>query len=579
MTTEQFSRQAMSSGALEGPACVAILDHTGTATYEWDIASDRIAWSANAQGVLCGMPVEIMSLGHLYAKQVQNESELSRYDAVHGAALMDQGEGVPFEAEYALKTDNSQQPTVWVEDRGRWFAGLDGKPKRVVGTVRVINDRHQREVELRRLSQFDALTGELNRGSLTQALEAAIGEAQRYRTSFGFLLIAVDHLARLNDAFGFDVADEVIGAVAARLRVLMRGCDLMGRISGNKFGLILKNCTLEDLEIAAERFLSGIRHEVTITSSGGISVTASAGGLIFPRHGQTTQDVIARAHEALDHAKECRRGSFHAWRPSAEREGQRRANIRITDDIISALNERRVILAFEPVVSAGTRETQFWEALVRIRSANGYMLQAPEIVPAAERLGLIRLIDRRVLELAVEELAMTPDLRLSLNVSPDSAVDPDWWHSLESIMRAHPECAERMIVEITETSAIQNIDDVRGFVSRIKDHGGQIAIDDFGAGFTSFRNLRKLGVDIVKIDGAFVQNIVHSQDDRAFVHTMVDLAKRLGIRTVAEWVQDEASIAMLTEWGCDFLQGRRIGEASIKRPWASKKPAKKVLAG
>src|SRR5262249_59496469 len=105
------------------------------------------------------------------------------------------------------------------------------------------------------------------------------------------------------------------------------------------------------------------------------------------------------------------------------------------------------------------------------------------------------------------------------------------------------------------------------FVSRLKNHGCRIAIDDFGAGYTSFRNLRKLGVDMIKIDGAFVQNVTRSADDRAFVQTMIDLAHRLNLETVAEWVQDDAAAALLREWGCDFIQGRYIGLASEERPW------------
>jgi EAL domain-containing protein (putative c-di-GMP-specific phosphodiesterase class I) len=174
-----------------------------------------------------------------------------------------------------------------------------------------------------------------------------------------------------------------------------------------------------------------------------------------------------------------------------------------------------------------------------------------------------------VLELAVAELAASPNVRLSLNISPDTTMDPDWWTGIESLMQAHPGAGERLIVEITETVAIQDIDDVRGFVTRLKNFGSKIAIDDFGAGYTSFRNLRKLGVDIVKIDGAFVQNIARSADDRAFVHTLIDLANRLHIKTVAEWVQDEEAAVMLREWGCDYIQGRLIGLASPERPWAA----------
>jgi EAL domain-containing protein (putative c-di-GMP-specific phosphodiesterase class I) len=126
---------------------------------------------------------------------------------------------------------------------------------------------------------------------------------------------------------------------------------------------------------------------------------------------------------------------------------------------------------------------------------------------------------------------------------------------------------ERLTLEITETAAIHDVDEMRGFVARAKDLGCSIAIDDFGAGYTSFRNLRKLGVDMVKIDGAFVQNLTRSEDDRAFVHTLIDLARRLGLKTVAEWVQDEAAAAILAGWGCDYLQGALVGLASTERPW------------
>ena len=220
------------------------------------------------------------------------------------------------------------------------------------------------------------------------------------------------------------------------------------------------------------------------------------------------------------------------------------------------------------MVEARSRQPAFYECLVRMEQADGQALLAPDIVPVAERLGLIRLVDHRVLELAVAELAASPNVRLSLNISPGTTMDPDWWTSIESLMQAYPGAGERLIVEITETVAIQDIDDVRGFVTRLKNFGSQIAIDDFGAGYTSFRNLRKLGVDIVKIDGAFVQNIARSADDRAFVHTLIDLANRLQIKTVAEWVQDEEAAVMLREWGCDYIQGRLIGLASPERPWA-----------
>lgn len=549
------------------PQASDILAALGQAVFAWDIASDSIVWGEQVASVFPGIPPERLATGAEFAKLIEptqalRTAALAQTSPVHGA------DGTPYRVEYGVRM-SAADPVVWIEETGRWFAGPDGRPVRAIGSIRINNERHARDEELTKLARLDPLTGELNRSHLIAALAEAIEETTRFRSTAAFMLVGIDHLARVNDAFGFDVADAVILDVAKRIRARLRGGDVLGRFSGNKFGLILKNCTVDDMNVAAERFLAGIRDEVVPTKSGPVSVTASIGAVSVPRYARSTDEAVNRAHETLDAAKQRRVGSFAAWRPDAARDAQRRVNIRVTDEIVTALNERRIKLAYEPVVSAASRECAFHECLVRMDQGDGQVLLAPDIVPVAERLGLIRLVDHRVLELVVAELAAAPDICLSLNISPDTTMDPDWWAGIESLMLAHPGVAERLIVEITETVAIQDIDDVRGFVTRLKNFGSRIAIDDFGAGYTSFRNLRKLGVDIVKIDGAFVQNITRSADDRAFVQTLIDLARRLDIKTVAEWVQDEEAAAMLRDWGCDYIQGRLIGLASADRPWGT----------
>src|SRR5689334_2345366 len=541
------------------------------------MASDTISWSDRLGAVFPDIPPEAFATGAEFAKLIEPQGTirteaLTLSPPVHGAG------GTPYRIEYGVRLTTTASIT-WIEESGCWFAGADGKPARAQGIVRINNERHARDEELLKLSSHDPLTGELNRSHLVAALAEAIEETQRFRSTAAFMLIGIDHLARVNDAFGFDVADAVISEIARRLRIRLRGGDVMGRFSGNKFGLILKNCTIEDMNTAAERFLACARDEVVPTRSGPVSVTVSIGGVSVPRHARSADEALNRAHETLDSAKRRRAGSFIAWKPNVERDAQRRVNIRVTDEIVTALNERRIVMAYEPVVSATSRHVAFHECLVRMEQDDGRVLLAPDIVPVAERLGLIRLVDHRVLELVVAELASSPGVDLSLNISPDTTMDPDWWAGIESLMQAYPGAGERLIVEITETVAIQDIDDVRGFVTRLKNFGSQIAIDDFGAGYTSFRNLRKLGVDIVKIDGAFVQNIARSADDRAFVHTLIDLANRLHIKTVAEWVQDEEAAVMLREWGCDYIQGRLIGLASPQRPWAAQAEAVMPAAG
>ena len=546
------------------PDAADILRSIGEAAYDWRLDSDALVWSPHAAALLGVAPDEIAT-GRAFAAQVEAEAGQSRSEALQQLDQRDVGAGVPYQIQYRFKSGDA---TLWIEDTGRWFAGLDGKPQRAHGIVRRIDARAERQRELERLATIDPLTGELNRQALTGVLTQTLDQAVRFRTSCGFLLASIDHLGRLNESYGFDVAEELIAQVAKRLRARMRGKDHLGRISGNKFGLVLTSCTPDEMTVAAERLLAGVREEPLATSAGPVAVTVTVGGVTAPRHARSVPEIFSRALDALHAARAKRHGSFAAYRPNIERDAQRRESARATDEIVAALNERRIALAFEPVVETQSRRLAFYECLMRVNRADGGVAHAGEIVPVAEKLGLVRMLDYRMVELAVEALADAPELKVSVNVSPASTLDPNWSSGLAALLRATPGTAERLIVEITETAAIQDIDDARGFVRRMKDLGCRIAIDDFGAGHTSFRNLRRLGADIVKIDGEFVQNIVKSDEDRAFVHTLIDLSGRLGHRTVAEWVQDEAAAALLAGWGCDYLQGALVGLASTERPWA-----------
>lgn len=548
------------------PDAAEILRSIGDATYEWRLDTDALTWSANAAAVLGVTDTGELASGAAFARRIETQGGQSRADAIQQVAAP--GEGAAYQVQYAFKRDDDK---IWLEDTGRWFAGPDGKPLRAHGVIRAIDERHAREQNLIRLAKFDPLTGELNRTSLIEVLGSTLDETVRFRGSCGFLLVAIDHLGRLNEAYGFDTTEGVIAQVAKRIRPLLRAKDFFGRFSGNKFGVVLTSCTPDELSVAAERLLAGVRDETIATAAGPVAVTVTVGGVTAPRHARTLSEVLSRAQDALSAARHRRHGSFAAYQPNVERDALRKESLRATDEIVAALNDRRIALAFEPVVDAKSREVAFYECLMRVYRADGAVAQANEIIPVAERLGLMRMLDYRVLELVVAELAAAPVLRTSVNVSPASAVDPDWWTGLGGLLRANSGVAERLIIEITETAAIQDLDDARGFVTRVKDLGCRIAIDDFGAGNTSFRNLRKLGVDIIKIDGAFVQNIMKSSDDLAFVHTLVDLSRRLGLKTVAEWVQDEAAAQLLREWGCDYLQGALTGLASAERPWVADK--------
>jgi diguanylate cyclase (GGDEF)-like protein len=380
------------------------------------------------------------------------------------------------------------------------------------------------------------------------------------------MIIAVDNFRAINEAYGFEVADQMFAAVAHRIKTSLRYGDAIGRFSGNKLGVIVQNCDDGDMVAAAERFHAAVRDDVIVTDAGSVAVTASIGGVVLPRHGRSVNEAVARAQEALHFARLRGHGRFAAYSHSAERAKRRRANADLSSDLVAAFNQGRFVLGFQPIVDAVTRQTAFREALLRMQRPNNPVSQAGDFVGLAERLGLIRPIDQRVLELVFEALAGTADARLSFNISADTVGDSEWLAQLSARVAGRPDLAKRLIVEITETALMHNLDEAARFVSLLHDLGCEVALDDFGAGFSSFRSLRELGVDLVKIDGGFVEKLTSSRDDQVFVRTLIDLARNFGIRTVAERVQNEQAAAILAGWGVDYLQGNFTGPATLAWP-------------
>lgn len=546
-----------------------IVGESGGAAYQWTLATDRLIWDAYAADVLGIAEIGRIARGADYAALTDPESGGSRLEVVMSDKSIDAGTGCRFETMYRLRSPDGTREPLWLEDNGVWFAGADGKPARVEGLVRRVaaQDLGAQDLGAQDLAaqepegatRTDGQSGHINRQHLGQALGERLADAARYRSQFGFLLIGVDHLARLNDAYGFEVGDEVIDMVGQRLRARMRAHDEIGRFSGNKFAIVLRDCSPEDMAVAAQRFISAVVDDALQTSGGAVAVSVTAGGVIAPRHARGVPEIFTHAQDALEHAKTFARGSYQPYQPSVEREAARRANLRLTDDIVTALAGSRVMLAFQPIAEAKSRRVVLHECLVRVEGADGGLLSGAAVVPIAEKFGLMRLVDNRVLQLALDVLAANPELRLSVNVSPSTVNDRAWLAALEE--RGRRGLASRLVVELTETAAIQDVEVTRRFVHRLHEIGCTVAMDDFGAGYTSFRNLRRLGVDMLKLDGSFIRALMESEDDRFFVRTLLDLARHMGMQTVAEWVPDEATAQQLSEWGCDYLQGALIGLA------------------
>jgi len=232
-------------------------------------------------------------------------------------------------------------------------------------------------------------------------------------------------------------------------------------------------------------------------------------------------------------------------------------------EIVSALHGRRIMIALQPLVHAKTGVPAMHEALMRLRRADGALALPASILPTAEKSGLIKLIDQRVLDLGLEKLREDPDMRIAINVSGHTLHDPDFFIRLSATLESCQEIARRLTIELTETCVIEDAEATIRAVGVIRKLGAKVAMDDFGAGHTSFKNLRRCEFDLVKIDGAFIQNLARSSDDRFFVRTLIELARHIGIPVVAEWVEDAETAKILRDWGVEYLQGNYFGAAVV----------------
>jgi diguanylate cyclase (GGDEF)-like protein len=451
---------------------------------------------------------------------------------------------------------------------GSRMPGEDGRTERLVGILRETTERAREYQRLNYLATRDELTGHLNRNALRAELAQAIDKAKDEHRHCAFIVASIDRLAMINDGFGFDAGEEVIVGVGERLARSLRGSDIIGRTAGNKFGVILRNCKEREIEIISARLRSAVRDNVIDTCGGQVAATCSVGAVWLPGAASNSQEAMLRAEEALDKARMRGRDGFTVYKHSPQRETGRLRQMSIADEISLALKQNRLKLAYQPIIGAKSRRVSHYECLLRMTRPDGEVMTTGYFVPAAEQMGIVHLIDRFALETVVAKLQQHPGITLAVNVSGTAADDPAWLQSFIDYIRDKSDIADRLIVELTETGALHHFEENARFITQLRELGVKVAIDDFGAGYTSFRNLQMLHVDTVKIDGSYVKNLSESPENQVFVRTLVGLAKNLGLKTVAEWVASDADAALLQSFGVDYFQGFHFGEPVLDPEWS-----------
>ncbi len=552
-------REDDESGALSD--LVSVLVSSGDLFYEWDLVADGLTWVGQSNDVIGVADVKSIVDGSSYLQRIHPEDLPRRMVALSQHFESSKA----FDIEYRLRGDDGN--FTWIQERAVAATDSEGTPRRLTGIVRDISEQKSTEEEVDFLTNHDALTGQYNRLRLREALGQTVETTIHRNGQGGFLLVGLDKLNIVADVYGDETADAIVLAVAQRIEQCLRVGDIVGRVGFDRFAVILTDCSEQQVTAVADRFLAIIRETAVSTSNGPMYVTASIGATMFPASAKNVREVVGQADNALRSARRLGCDCYVEFRDVPHQQIPERPDLVVAEQVKRAVRDDRIVLAYQPIVSSHDGTPVFYEGLVRMLDEENKPVAAGVFVPIVEQMGLMRLVDRRVLDLGVAARKENPEITLSINVSGMTALDSVWLRQLHQHLEARPDVASRLILEITETVAIDDIADSSRFVRSVNEFGCRVALDDFGAGYTSFRHLRALNVDLVKIDGSFVRDLPTNQDNQLFVRTLISLAKGIGLKTVAEWVETEEEAELLRNEGVDYLQGWHYGKPEIEPPW------------
>ncbi|MEM7213601.1 MAG: GGDEF domain-containing phosphodiesterase [Pseudomonadota bacterium] len=391
------------------------------------------------------------------------------------------------------------------------------------------------------------------------------GEVKAWQYEHVRIAIGIDNLATLQELFGDALGQEIVSEVEQRIKRTIPSAASIQTTPHLKFVVLVQGFQQAEVERLLLQIQSNVATDPIETFFGPVAVTVSIGCAPFDASNvEELQDSETVSLHALHVAMARGIGAIEIADDDLALLIYRSELMAASQATTNAMRRDDLVVVHQPVVRAtGGHTISFHECLVRVRRPDGSLLSAGEFMPAIERLGMAPLIDQRVLEATFQTLRQHESARLSVNIFPQTMQDRRWLSSFEDLVENAPELAERLIIEVTETAAMLDVARTRGFMDRLRAHGVSFALDDFGAGNTSLRHLRDLRFDVLKIDGQFIRNIENSPDDAFLVETLVSIANRYEMMTVAEAVQTPAEARCLSELGVEYFQGFFFGSPSL----------------
>lgn len=425
----------------------------------------------------------------------------------------------------------------------------------------VAHQRWRLEQRLEHRANHDDLTGLPNRGHFLERLSQAVADGKRYGRSYALMVIDLDGFKAVNDRAGHAAGDGLLREVAQGLREVVRGGDVVGRLGGDEFVLLMeyRRWPEEPASVAA-RALARLSLRVAV-AGGTTAVAPSIGIAAFPEDGVEASTLLANADLAMYEAKRRRGGRQICFFNQTIAQAVRQREV-LLEDVEQALADGRFVLHYQPIVDLPGGDTVAVEALLRWQQPDGSLRVPSTFVPDVERHSrrLMLALGRYVLQSALAQAAAWQrdglGLAVAVNVSAREFLEEGFLSGLIELLAEHPDLLrERLVLEITETAALEDLPRAQAVMQSCRTLGVRFAIDDFGAGHASLANLRELPVDRLKIDGAFVAGLPDTAGDRAIVQAILAVAQAFGVGVVAEGVETPAQAQVLQEFGCRLMQG------------------------
>jgi diguanylate cyclase (GGDEF)-like protein len=438
----------------------------------------------------------------------------------------------------------------------------------VLGTLWIFEDvtkERKNAQALKYLAERDPLTGLLNRRSFTHQLREAI---QNNPTDQMILLsVDLDHFKAINDLKGHKHGDQELVELARKLIHNTRAADLVARVGGDQFVVLIHEASPEDQAEWSDRLIGQLMAK-SIQAGGELHATCSVGVAVYPRDGSDAEAIIAAADSALEEAKRAGRNVWRGFTPQIDRSHDLLNTIRWAERTDWALRNDGFAVFLQGVFDSATRQLHHYEALIRMHDLEnlGGFLSPGEFIVHAEASGKIQQIDRFMLRSCVRILSTEPDIApIAVNISAQSFGSADLFAFIQAILLEFNVNADRLHLELTETSAVADAQTTQKIVRSLQELGCKVCLDDFGSGFSSLAYLKQLSADYIKIDGMFIRNLTEDRDNQTLLRAIVDIAHSSDRLVVAEWVEDEAALDLIRSYGVDLAQGYLLDKP---RPFA-----------